>query len=72
MEEALLDPYKSKILKDRYDDIVSSSSVVHFYFKEKGIMKYSQEEVFGATEFIGNLGIKSMSNLIFFTYTCYF
>ena len=55
MEEAVLDPYKSKILKDRYDDIVSSSSVVHFYFKEKGIMKYSQEEVFGATEFIGNL-----------------
>ena len=63
--------YEAKILEDRYDDIVSSSSVVHFYFKEKGIMKYSQEEVFGATEFIGNLDI-TMSNLILFTYICYF
>ena len=45
--------YEQKILKDRYDDIISSSSVVHFYFKERGIMKYSQEEVFGTTELVG-------------------
>ena len=49
------DLYKQKILKDTYDDIISSSSVVHFYFKERGLMKYSQEEVFGYTELIGNL-----------------
>ena len=45
--------YEQKILKDKYDDIISSSSVVHFYFKERGIMKYSQEEVFGTTELVG-------------------
>ena len=45
--------YEQKILKDKYDDIISSSSVVHFYFKERGIMKYSQEEVFGYTELVG-------------------
>ena len=45
--------YEQKILKDNYDDIISSSSVVHFYFKESGIMKYSQEEVFGYTELVG-------------------
>ena len=49
------DLYKIKILKDTYDDIISSSSVVHFYFKESGLMKYSQEEVFGYTELIGKL-----------------
>ena len=47
------DAYKQKILQDMYDDIISSSSVAHFYFKESGIIKYSQEEVFGTTEFIG-------------------
>ena len=45
--------YEQKILKDNYDDIISSSSVVHFYFKERGIWKYSQEEVFGYTELVG-------------------
>ena len=45
--------YQQKILKDNYDDIISSSSVVHFYFKERGIWKYSQEEVFGYTELVG-------------------
>ena len=45
--------YEQKILKDNYDDIISSSSVIHFYFKEKGIWKYSQEEVFGYTELVG-------------------
>ena len=45
--------YQQKILKDNYDDIISSSSVIHFYFKERGIWKYSQEEVFGYTELVG-------------------
>ena len=45
--------YEQKILKDNYDDIISSSSVIHFYFKERGIWKYSQEEVFGYTELVG-------------------
>ena len=47
------DLYEQKILKDQYDDIIESSSVVHFYFKESGILKYSQEEVFGTTDLIG-------------------
>ena len=52
------DLYKQRILKDKYDDIISSSSVVHFYFKERGIMKYSQEEVFGLTELIGKANLQ--------------
>ena len=47
------DLYQQKILKDQYDDIIQSSSVVHFYFKDNGILKYSQEEVFGTTDLIG-------------------
>ena len=46
--------YEAKLLEDRYDDIIESSSVVHFYFKESGIIKYTQEEVFGTTQLIGN------------------
>ena len=44
------DPYMQKFLKDRFDDVIGSSSVAHFYFKENGIIKYSQEEVFGSSE----------------------
>ena len=53
--------YEQKILKDNYDDIISSSSVVHFYFKERGIWKYSQEEVFGYTELVGKKEINLTS-----------
>ena len=48
------DSYKYKVLKDQYSDIVASSSVVHFFFKESGIIKYSQEEVHGTMELVGN------------------
>ena len=44
------DPYMQKLLKDEFDDLIDSSSVAHFYFKENGIIKYSQEEVFGMSE----------------------
>ena len=47
------DLYEQKLLRDRYDDVIGSSSVVHFYFMENGILKYSQEEVFGTTALIG-------------------
>ena len=47
------DSYKYKVLKDQYSDIVASSSVVHFFFKENGIIKYSQEEVHGTMELVG-------------------
>ena len=43
-------PYMRKFLEDMTDDIIDSSSVAHFYFKENGIIKYSQEEVFGTSE----------------------
>ena len=47
------DLYEQKLLRDRYDDVIESSSVVHFYFRESGILKYSQEEVFGLVDLIG-------------------
>ena len=51
------DLYEQKLLRDWYDDVIGSSSVVHFYFKESGILKYSQEEVFATTDLIGTLHI---------------
>ena len=56
------DLYEQKLLRDRYDDVIESSSVVHFYFKESGILKYSQEEVFATTDLIGR----------YFTYISYY
>ena len=56
------DSYEQKLLRDRYDDVIESSSVVHFYFKESGILKYSQEEVFATTDHIGR----------YFTYISYY
>ena len=56
------DLYEQKLLRDRYDDVIESSSVVHFYFKESGIIKYSQEEVFATTDLIGR----------YFTYISYY
>ena len=47
------DLYQEKKLKDRYKDIIESSSVVHFYYKEGGIIKYTQEEVFGTMDLVG-------------------
>ena len=46
------DPYKQKFFKDLYQDVIDSSSVVHFYFKEGGIIKYSQDEVFDESNLI--------------------
>ena len=63
------DLYQQKILQDQYDDIIQSSSVVHFYFRESGIFKYSQEEVFGTTDLIGipsYLQIVSNLNYLFY------
>ena len=60
--KSVTDEYQQRILKDHYDDIIQSSSVVHFYFKDNGILKYSQEEVFGTTDLIGTfINMSSLS-----------
>ena len=59
------DLYQEKILMDQYKDIIESSSVVHFYFKEGGIIKYSQEEVFGTMDLVGKYNLKLCSIYFF-------
>ena len=40
-------------LKKKRQQIIDKSSVVHFYFKEPGIVKYSREELYGTMDVIG-------------------
>ena len=41
-------------LEKYYDSIVDTSSIVHFYFKELGIVKYQKEQLYGALDILGN------------------
>ena len=41
-------------LKKLRDDILNSASVVHFYFKERGIVQYSREQLYSIMDVIGN------------------
>ena len=49
----------TKLMKLR-DDILDSASVVHFYFKERGIVQYSREQLYSIMDVIG----KSSSTLV--------
>ena len=44
---------KVAALKKKRQQIIDKSSVVHFYFKEPGIVKYSREELYGTMDVIG-------------------
>ena len=44
----------TKRLLDLRDDILDSASVVHFYFKERGIVQYSREQLYSMMDVIGN------------------
>ena len=44
---------KMEKLQKLYDNIIDSSSVVHIYFKELGIVKYSKDQLYGALDVIG-------------------
>jgi amiloride-sensitive sodium channel len=39
-----------------YDDVIESSSLVHIYFKELGIVKYSRDELYGIMDVIAACG----------------
>ena len=46
---------KSSIrLEDLQADILDRASVVHFYFKETGIVQYSREQLYSIMDVIGN------------------
>ena len=53
---------KKEKLKKLYSNIVNSSSIVHIYFKELGIVKYSKDQLYGALDVIGE---EFFSNLLF-------
>ena len=44
---------KKEKLQNLYTNIVNSSSIVHIYFKELGIVKYSKDQLYGALDVIG-------------------
>ena len=44
----------SKRLEDLQADILDRASVVHFYFKETGIVQYSREQLYSIMDVIGN------------------
>ena len=44
-------PSKLEALRD---DILDSASIVHFYFKEHGIVQYSREQLYSIMDVIGN------------------
>ena len=46
---------KKEKLQKLYMNIVNSSSVVHIYFKELGIVKYSKDQLYGALDVIGEV-----------------
>ena len=41
-------------LQQAFDNILTQSSMVHIYFKELGIVKYSRDELYGTMDVIGN------------------
>ena len=44
---------KMNKLNQTMHDIIETASVVHFYFKELGIVQYSREELFGVMDLVG-------------------
>ena len=44
---------KAKKLNETIDDIEQYSSVVHFYFKQTGIVQYSRDELYGIMDLVG-------------------
>ena len=45
---------KVQKLKKIRDDVIDSASIVHFYFKERGIVQYSREQLYTIMDVIGN------------------
>ena len=44
----------TKRLIELQEDILDRASVVHFYFKETGIVQYSREQLYSIMDVIGN------------------
>ena len=44
---------KKQKLENLHMNIISTSSIVHIYFKEMGIVKYSKDQLYGALDVIG-------------------
>ena len=40
--------------RERIDELHYNASVVHIYFKELGVVKYSRDELFGLIDVIGD------------------
>ena len=46
---------KRQKLNETIQDIINFSSVVHFYFKETGVVLYNRDELYGIMDLIGKL-----------------
>ena len=61
VQEYMLNKKLLKKLIARHDGIYDSTSLLHFYFKEPGIVHYKHEEMFGVMDLIGK--IQSMCSI---------
>lgn len=53
-------PQQKKRLYQRIEDIETTGSIVHVYFKELGIVKYSRDQVYSAMDVIGKVFVRTL------------
>ena len=44
---------KATKLNETIDAVLKESSVIHFYFKQTGIVQYSRDELYGIMDLVG-------------------
>ena len=54
---------KKEKLQKLFDNIIDTSSIVHIYFKELGVVKYSKDQLYGALDVIGKLKLQRIVNI---------
>ena len=55
MEKNTTSENKRNKLNQTINDITSHGSVVHFYFKETGVVLYNRDELYGIMDLVGKL-----------------
>ena len=51
---------KKEKLQKLFDNIIDTSSIVHIYFKELGVVKYSKDQLYGALDVIGKIELQKI------------
>lgn len=59
---------KRRFLEGKLFDLEASATVVHIYFKELGIVKYSRDELYGIMDVIGKVSNSCLCNVEYLRY----